>query len=255
MVRTAAALVLSATIGVACSPDSSGLGDGGTATPLDPSSTSTGPPAHDTTGSTGPVAPDDTGLTDTGDPPPTGDATTGDDPATGSSTSAVDTGDTEALPTEVEYCTVAGSPIPDNSPTGVVSSIEVDLLGGGTIVSLGVVLQATHTWVGDLRFVLRKDTAELIVIDRPEAPDGTTCNGDDIDVLLYDAAADPIADQCLDDGVGPPPALAGELQPEYPLDPVYAGMQMVGAWRLFVTDNNGMDTGTLDAWCLRITYR
>jgi hypothetical protein len=253
MVRTAAALMLCATIGVACSPDYSGAGEGSTATPQVPTGTSTGQPADESIGSTGstaPVDPDDTGTTAPVDPPTTGDSTTG-----SSTSTSVDTGDTESVPIEIERCDTVDLPIPDNDSNGAVSSIDIEVVGGGTIVSLALVVQVTHTWVGDLRVELHKDSAEVVVIDRPEAPDRTTCNGDDIDVLLYDAAADPIAGQCMDDDAGPPPALAGDLQPESPLDPMFGGLEMNGPWRLFVTDNNAMDTGTLHQWCLRITYR
>jgi hypothetical protein len=112
-------------------------------------------------------------------------------------------------------------------------------------------VQASHTYVGDLRFDLRKGDAEVLVIDHPG---NSGCSGNDIDVVLDDDAFETIDDTCLAEGGGTP-AIDGELQPDNPLDLGFAGQQLVGSWRLRVQDNNDEDVGTLDAWCLRFTYR
>lgn len=225
-----------------CNPDASGVGQGGTE-PEPPSSTDTG---LDTSGSSGPPpstsTTSDASSTTTADP-----TTTAVDSTTGPDSTTTDASDTEEPPQEVEYCTVANLPIPDNDITGVTSSIDVDLAGGGTIVSLAVVIRATHTFVNDLRFDLRKSSDPVIVIDRPAG-----CTGDDIDVVLHDDATDPVETGCVD---GVVPTLSGELQPHTPLGPVYTGHEMIGTWRLLAIDRAPDDTGTLDAWCLRITYR
>jgi subtilisin-like proprotein convertase family protein len=178
------------------------------------------------------------------------DSTTADLTTTGSTGPTLDTADTEEPPQQIEYCAVANLPIPDEDVNGVSSSIEVDLLGGGTIVSLQLVIEATHPFVGDLRFDLRKMGATIIVLDRPG---GGSCSGNDIDVVLHDGGTAPADASCIDDDVGP--ALSGELQPHTAFDPVFAGAQMLGTWRLLASDRAEDDTGTLDSWCLRITYR
>ncbi|MCX4246759.1 hypothetical protein [Paraliomyxa miuraensis] len=233
----------------ACRPDSAGLGASGTGELEDPS-TGTSTTTGETTGSTGPIAPDTTTSTGVVDSGSTGPGTTGDASTSTTGTSS-DGVDTEPQPQQVEYCTVANLPIPDNALDGVTSSINVDLLGGGTIVSMQLVIQASHSYVGDLRFDLRKSgEAAIIVIDQPG---GGMCNGNGIDVVLHDGGTAPVEDSCVNDGGGTP-ALGGELIPETTFDPMYMGNELIGTWRLQAFDRAEEDTGTLDAWCLRFTY-
>lgn len=232
----------------ACTPDSAGVGAGGTAEP-DPTTSGMGSTSGEVTGSTGP-APDGTTSIDTVDSTSTGTGSTA-EASSGSTSSTSDGADTEAQPQEVEYCTVANLPIPDNDVGGVSSSINVDLVGGGTIVSMQLVIQASHSYVGDLRFDLRKSgESAVIVIDQPG---GGMCNGNSIDVVLHDGGTAPVGESCLGDGEGTP-ALGGELIPETLFDPEFMGDQMIGTWRLLAIDRAQSDTGTLQAWCLRFTY-
>jgi hypothetical protein len=225
----------------ACNPNSSGIGGEDPGTPVDPSDTGT--TAASSTGTTGMPPGSSTAVADT-----TAGTSTGEGPSTEDSTTAsVDTADTETPPTVLERCNDQDLAIPDDDLTGVASSI--DITEEGTIVELRVAIQATHPWVGDLAFELRKGDAALMVIDRP-----MECNGDDIDVVLHDDALATIDDSCLNDGRGTP-ALGGELLPESPLAPVFGGQSLAGTWRLRAIDADSLFVGALTRWCLQITHR
>lgn len=247
MARSAQAWGLVAVIvgAEACTLDTSGIGTSDTASPVDPSGTGTTTEASSGTTGTAGTAEPSTGVADA-----TTAASGGDAPGTETGTTAsVDTADTaDTDPSnQLMRCNDEDFPIPEADLLGVASPIEIAL--EGTVVELRVAVQATHTWVGDLAFELRKDEAMLMVIEYPMA-----CDGDDIDVLLHDEALATIDDSCHDDGRGVP-ALAGELLPESPLGPVFGGMSMAGTWRLRAIDNATQDPGTLTQWCLLITYR
>lgn len=251
MGRGISAFALGGLVALGCSFDATSQGSEGTSSS---GRESTGGAVSPDTSSSGmpPGTTDAAGTTDVADDTTT--SNTGSSDAS-SSTTASDGGSssgTHGGPAEVEYCTIANLPIPSDDRNGVGSDLEVDLAGGGTVVSLELIIVATHTWVGDLRFDLRKGDADVLVIDRPDGSRGDgDCGGDDIDVALRDDAATMADDACVRSS----PALSGTLAPANPMDPVFAGTQMVGTWRLRATDTVPEDSGTLDSWCLRITYR
>lgn len=238
-------------VAIGCSFDSSSQGTEGASSGSSGSSGPVGTGISDPTTSTSSSSGlDSASTTTTGSVDTTGDTGSTGESSTGAQTTTGD--ETEGEAKEVEYCTVAGLPIPDDNRAGISSSVDVDLAGGGSVVSLELLIQASHTYVGDLRFDLRKDTAEVLVIDRPDGGGGNgSCSTDDIDVVLRDDAADSVDQACA----GGSPALSGVLRPVNLMDPVFAGMQMLGTWRLRVTDGVAGDGGSLDSWCLRITYR
>jgi len=133
--------------------------------------------------------------------------------------------------------------IPDFSGTpGVVTStITIGSMGAVSDVDvIGLVI--SHTWIGDLQISLT-------------SPGGTT-------VLLADRACN--AARAVDyntigfdDGAAQVVGAACPLAPGSTFRPVTAlsafnGQNASGAWTLTVTDNAGLDTGTLRAWGLRI---
>lgn len=252
MVRCARVWGLVVAIGgvQACVPDVSGLGSEGTAMPVDPSSTG-GDLMTTSAGSTGPVAGTSTGAVDPGDTT-VASTSTGDTLTTGGSTTgSADTADTGTAPKMLERCAAPNATIPDADLRGASSGI--DLADAGTIVELSVVLRVSHDFVGDLSVELGHGGTVLMIVDRPGA--GTPkCSGDDIDMVLRDDAPVSIDAACLEDGEGPPPALAGDVQPDAPLDPAFVSESMTGSWRLVVVDHATQDQGTLTEWCLRIGY-
>lgn len=138
--------------------------------------------------------------------------------------------------------------IPDNDPGGVTHDIVVSSGGGFAINDLNIIIQATHTWVGDLRFVVTHVDSGIIdtVIDRPGyTTTGFGCSANNIDVELDDEGGDgPVEDMCATD-----PALFGSPTPFQPLS-IFDGQNIDGTWRISVIDNAGGDTGELTYWAL-----
>lgn len=120
--------------------------------------------------------------------------------------------------------TVSGSAapelrIPDNSPTGVVSSIDVP--ADGTIAEVSVTVDISHTYRGDL-------------VVRLIAPDGR-------EAVLSDRAGGRADDLKETFSSGSHPALAALV-----------GGPAGGRWRLAVADRARRDVGVLHAWSLTV---
>lgn len=104
--------------------------------------------------------------------------------------------------------------IPDSDPAGVTSVISVP--EEGTVFGVEVSVNITHTWRGDL-------------IVRLISPEGT-------EHVLHNR-----------DG-----GSASDLIQTWTLG-TFNGESMQGEWTLFVSDNAGLDTGTLNGWSMVLT--
>jgi M6 family metalloprotease-like protein len=109
--------------------------------------------------------------------------------------------------------------IPDNRPGGV--NDVITLQGEGTVRSIKVSLTVTHTYVGDLRVVLLSPTGRRAILHNR--------SGGNAENLVLELDSEP------------PSTLA-------PL----VGQPVAGDWRLSVSDNAMVDTGTLDRWSIEI---
>ena len=140
-----------------------------------------------------------------------------------------------------QLCFLANLAVPDNVPAGVTDTQVISTTG--TLTDLDVEIRMTHTYIGDLRFSLRHvDTGtDVLLIDRP-----FSCSGNDIDAVLNDEAASPVDNGCVSGAV---PTLSGPFIPEAALS-AFDGEDLSGTWEMTVSDNAGVDTGTLDEWCL-----
>ncbi|MGN6519172.1 MAG: proprotein convertase P-domain-containing protein [Dokdonella sp.] len=144
-------------------------------------------------------------------------------------------------------CRAPGVAIPDNNATGVTDTLSIS--DTATLTDLKLSIKATHTWVGDLKFTLKKvdSNTSTIVIDRPGAPATTNgCSSDNVDVIVDDGSPTVVETQCN----ASPPALSGNVKPNNPLAAPFNGQTIGGTWTLNVSDAAGSDTGTLDEWCL-----
>ena len=114
---------------------------------------------------------------------------------------------------EVSYTNNTVISIPDNDPAGITSTINVpDAL---TIFETSVEVNITHTYIGDL-------IVKLI------SPEGT-------EAILHNREG----------------GSADNLYQTYsPAD--FLGENSQGVWTLFVSDNAGIDLGTLDSWTLTL---
>ena len=144
------------------------------------------------------------------------------------------------------YCSSPDIAIPDRNNQGVTDFITVP--DTGLLVDLDLYVRIQHTHVGDLRVILRHvDTGtQRRMIDRPGAPPGFGCSGDDVETTLDDEAATNVDDECVTPG---PIAIEGFLQPDRPLA-IFDGEDITGDWRLQVSDRVRRNTGYFLEWCL-----
>jgi len=102
--------------------------------------------------------------------------------------------------------------IPDSDPAGVTSVIVVpeEL----TAVSVSVLVDVTHTWIGDLHIVVEHDGTEAVI---------------------WDNAGDS----------------AQNISQTFPLD-AFAGRPAAGDWTLKIVDSAAQDQGTLNRWAVNV---
>ncbi len=111
------------------------------------------------------------------------------------------------------YESSASAPIPDNSPSGVTSVIDIPDVGTASAVQID--LDITHTWVGDLKVTLEHG--------------GTT-------VTLWDKAG------------GSQQDIKQTFTPSQ-----FASKDIQGAWTLKVVDTAERDSGTLNRWAVIVS--
>lgn len=126
-------------------------------------------------------------------------------------------------------------PIPDNSTTGITSSVSV-VNNIGIIASSTVLLNVTHTWVEDVDVTLVSpgNTSFDLTSDNGE-------NGDNYTGTLFHASCPQITS-----GMAP---FSGCFSPEASMAPL-AGVSAQGTWQLKLTDDAMDDIGTLNDWAL-----
>jgi subtilisin-like proprotein convertase family protein len=118
----------------------------------------------------------------------------------------------------VSYDSVA---IPDDDPVGITSALTVP--DSFQVEDLNVYVDITHTYIGDLKVALENPQGFYIYLHDLEG-------GSDDDIKTwYDTETEPVGD--LSD-------LTGESSK--------------GDWLLWVSDNAGWDTGTLNLWKLQL---
>ncbi len=113
--------------------------------------------------------------------------------------------------------------IPDNDPVGVTTT--VDVTAPGTIAEVTLTIDLRHTWIGDLVVELTSPTGTVVRLH-----DRSGSSADDI-VGTWDTTLT----------VDGPGSLADFL-----------GETAVGTWTLFVSDNVGSDTGTIESFTLHV---
>lgn len=153
-------------------------------------------------------------------------------------------------------CSMPNVPIPDNTTGGGPGTVSdtITVPAGGSLSDLDFSTIATHTWVGDLKYVLTHvDTGTTVtLIDRPGVPATTFgCSGDNINATINDEGVDGnVETTCL----AATPTIAGDLVGGDPANTsllaAFDGENFAGDWTLTVSDNATGDTGTLNEWCL-----
>ena len=144
------------------------------------------------------------------------------------------------------FCSNPGISIPDPGSTSDSQSVS----DTRTINDLNVILDASHTWVGDLTFTLTHNDSgtSVTILTVRVCREVYGCSGNDIAATLDDEAGSPVEGQC-DAGT---PTINGTFSPNNALS-AFDGENMNGSWTLSVSDAVGADSGTLNSWCLEAT--
>ncbi len=143
-----------------------------------------------------------------------------------------------------EICFSGTAPIPDNNMTGITNVLNGS---AGTLTDLNVRLEATHSWVGDLKMTLTHGATTVAVMDRPGSPASTNgCSANDVAVTADDEGVDGTIEAAC---AAAPPAVGGVRTPNAALTG-FDGQDFAGTWTLNVSDNAGADLGNLTRWCL-----
>jgi subtilisin-like proprotein convertase family protein len=153
--------------------------------------------------------------------------------------------------------------IPDNSPGAVVLNITVPPSNTAVIDQLRVVLDMSHTWIGDLSANISNGTTTVTLFDRV-GRDGTVSTlGDSSNFAGIYTFADAGADMWAAVGAGdstynlpsgvyrPSQATDGALPS--PSLAAFDGTPFAGTWTLTLGDNAAVDTGTVRGFRIEST--
>src|SRR5690606_25022223 len=120
---------------------------------------------------------------------------------------------TGLIPMSGTQSSSAGIAIPDNNTTGV--TVTRNVTENVTLTDLDVLVDISHTWVGDVIVTIQSPTGTTAtIIDRPgRISSGFGCSGNDIIATLDDEAASPVEDECA----ASVPTINGSFTPNNPL--------------------------------------
>lgn len=151
--------------------------------------------------------------------------------------------------------------LPDNTPGGITSTINIPAGSNGIIEDVNVSLEITHTWVGDLRITLESPNGTVVELqDRPGSPAtnfGFGCAQDNQNVTFDDELGTSTVENICNtsftgfDNPGPPYAIEGTFDSESPLA-AFISETTAGDWILTVSDNASGDFGFLEGWEIEI---
>lgn len=114
--------------------------------------------------------------------------------------------------------------IPDDYPTGVTDTINI--ADSYNISEISIQVNITHTFIGDLIIELHSPNGTSVILHNHSG-------GSDENIIAHYEIDTP-----CDDGINDMSS--------------YAGESVTGNWVLFVADEAGADTGTLNSWTLHI---
>jgi len=146
-------------------------------------------------------------------------------------------------------CSAPALAIPDGDANGITTDMVVS--EGGALNSMEVQLDISHSYVGDLIITLEhvESATTIDIMNRVIGDSGAFgCNANNVQTTASDEAVLTFENDCnrgTDNQAYPEAA----YRPDQPLS-TFAGTPLAGTWRLFVSDNAGFDTGTINEWCL-----
>jgi subtilisin-like proprotein convertase family protein len=147
-------------------------------------------------------------------------------------------------------CSTPALAITDNDLLGINDTLQV--AATGMISDIDIILDVTHTFVGDIIANVQNDSTatNVTIMDRPGfTGTGFGCAGDDINTTIDDAAAIAIEGVC-DNLV--PTIGAGPFSANNPLS-IFNLESSAGNWTLNISDNAAADIGVLNQWCVVAT--
>ncbi|MBK8180537.1 MAG: proprotein convertase P-domain-containing protein [Planctomycetes bacterium] len=136
------------------------------------------------------------------------------------------------------------TPIPIPDLAQITDSIVVGGLGT-QLFDVDLHVNITHTWNGDLLIELTSPAGTVVTI--------SNSNGaGEVDIfagtLFDDQSLNSVVSYPYTSGVAVP-----DLQPEQSLNDTLRGENPNGSWTLSITDQAGLDVGTLNSWSLDVT--
>lgn len=156
--------------------------------------------------------------------------------------------------------------VPDNTPNGASNNLTVALPAAAIIKNIAVKINMTHTWVGDMVFVLKAPNGQVFNLDYFLSGTGgaaaTTAFTNTVisssGTTLLSAGTNPWTGTFRADAVltGSPTAPAGPTG-FAPTTALWTDLYSVpsGTWTLAMYDGGAGDVGTLLNWSMDITYK
>ena len=144
-----------------------------------------------------------------------------------------------------EFSKSAGLPILDLQTT--TSTMDIDGGDPGTILDVDLVVNITHTWIGDMTITLESPAGTKVAV---WATNG--CANDNMAVDWDDEAACTNLCANFTSGTWQSLACTGFAGTQFLSD--FDGESVNGTWTLTVSDAFGGDQGTLNSWAIQVTY-
>ncbi|MEM9455720.1 MAG: proprotein convertase P-domain-containing protein [Myxococcota bacterium] len=136
------------------------------------------------------------------------------------------------------FCSAPGTPIGPDAGVMTVDTVMVPVLGE-FVADVNVILDANHTFVGDLEIDIRH-----VDTNTSRRMADNTCGGvDDINATFDQSAMAP--PDCM-----APIAIEGDVLPLESLDGFTGLPDPTGTWEITITDTAGGDGGMLNNWCV-----
>ena len=157
-----------------------------------------------------------------------------------------------AMAVPVTYTNPTDVTIPENDSGGITTDIIIT--DSGILSGLTVEIAVDHTWVGDLIFTLTGPNGTVITLmDRPGNPNSTFGDSSNLSAaspITFDDSASVMAEDA-GASLGGNDIITGSFAPDMLLSS-FNGIDILGTWTLFVSDNAGGDEGAIDSWSLHI---
>lgn len=175
-------------------------------------------------------------------------------------------------PSTAQFCSgPINIPVPDNNPAGASNSIAVVGLPSGVIITaITVSINMSHTWIGDMVFVLKAPNSAVLNLDyRLNATGGAGPTSGFSNTIIsssgttsLNTGTNPYTGTFRADlvgsagsgglGAGGPTGMLPTVSNWSALVPTVGGVN--GNWTLGFYDGVMSDLGILTSWCLNISY-